>query len=991
MGFRSFPTSLILLLLVSLGAWDEARSQDAGSLRGVILDEDFDTPVAGAVVTLEGADGRAESDENGTLLFPGLPPGTYRVLASRDGFLRGRSDTVVVRAGEISDVTLRLTADVVDLDEFVVTGEEMLDSPEIALVEIRQDAASFTDVLGAEFISRLGASDAGKALQKTAGVSLAGDRYIVVRGLADRYNAVLLNGTPVPSSDPDKRAVNIDLFPASIIQNLQTAKTFTPDLPGEGTGATIDIISKGVPEKTMAKVKVGTGYNTLTTGSDKFRFYQGGGTGMFGTLDDRRLPAFVKNSVPPARASLPGEAGAPTRQLLQDSDSVLARPMGTRTGTAPFPFTAEITLAKRGEFFGAPAGVLAAFDYRKSYGSDVNGFSGRYTYGPDGTPFDASRRLQVDVGRETLRASSLIVAGIEPRPTESIKLTYFSNLSAEDRATLRTGPGRTPIPQPPAFNPDYLYRESLAYTERYLGVLQFAGRKVLGEIEDERAPVLNWAATYSQSSQDEPDHRFVEMLSNPALDTFGFPGSFDIPPFRRYWRSLEDSRYNLSFDYEQLLFGTKEKGIKFQFGGGYDHSSRDYVADSFAYNDKSLEIANKVNPPKGFTFGQVLLYGNRPITSFADTEQALYVFRFTPEESYKAKQDIPSAFVNFHADVSENFGFDFGFRVEQTNIDIAASDFVDIAEDEYKFLFLSPEERLDPEIRELLLPANINKARADPRLQYRRYVDLSEVHVLPALSGNWDISDNARLRGAFSRTVARPSFKEIAPVLIRDAETSEVFLGNRDLQVSDVTNYDLRWEWTPQPGTLAAISVFSKTITDTIEKTFASGVEQFANTGTANVHGFELEADTNLGFIDPSLKDFGIGANYSFISSSIERTDASIFGATRRLQGQPDYLFNFNLTYNNDDIGFDAGLFLNVTGQYLDAVGQDIEPDVYVRPATTLDAALGFRVGQTGKLTLRAANLTNERHVKYFDTFGTPLHTITNRGVSYALSYEQTW
>lgn len=983
--------ALALLALVAFGVTDPASGQDFGSLRGLILDEDFDTPVAGAAVSLEGAGGNAESDENGNFVLPNLAPGTYRVIASREGFLRGRSDPVVVRAGEVGQITIRLTADIVDLDEFVVTGEEMLDSPEIALVEIRQDAASFTDVLGAEFISKLGATDAGKALQKTAGVSLAGDRYIVVRGLADRYNAVLLNGTPVPSSDPDKRAVNIDLFPASIIQNLQTAKTFTPDLPGEGTGATIDIVSKGVPDKTFVKVKVGTGYNTLTTGSDKFRFYQGGGTGMFGTLDDRRLPPFVKNSVPPARASLPGEAGAPTRQLLEDADSVLARPMGTRTGTAPFPFTGEVTIAKRGEFFGAPAGVLAALDYRKSYGSDVNGFSGRYTYGPDGRPLEASRRLQVDVGRETLRASGLIVAGIEPRPTESLKLTYFTNLSAEDRATLRQGPGRTPLPESPAFQPDYLYRESLAYTERYLGVIQFAGRKVLGEIEDEQAPVLRWAATYSQSSQDEPDHRFVEMLSNPALDTFGFPGSFNIPPFRRYWRSLQDSRYNLSFDYEKLLAGTKEKGIKMRFGGGYDHSQRDYVADSFAYNDKSLEIANKVNPPPGLKFGDVLLYGNRPITSYADTEQALYVYRFTPEESYKAKQDIPSAFLNFHADVSESFGFDVGFRIEQTNIDIAASDFVDLAEDEYKLLFLSPEEQIDPELRELLLPGNINQARSDPRLQYRRYVDLSEVHVLPAVSGNWDISDTARLRGAFSRTVARPSFKELAPVLTRDAETSDVFIGNRDLQVSDVSNYDLRWEWTPQPGSLLAVSVFSKTITDTIEKTFATGVEQFVNTGTANVHGFELEADTNLGFIDPSLDDISIGANYSFINSSIERADSSIFGATRRLQGQPDYLFNFNLTYNNEDIGFDAGLFLNVTGQYLDAVGQDIDPDVYVRPATTLDASLGFRVGETGKLSLRAANLTNERYVKYFDTFGSPIHTITNRGVSYSLSYEQTW
>lgn len=601
-----------------LGAWlcvlawiIPATAQQVGGVRGKVLDPEFNAALPNATVVLEGAGLSVQTGPDGTFTFGQVPPGNYEVSVQREGYNRARASNIIVNAGRFTETSVEMSGQVVELEDFVVTAEDLVGTQEFQL-DIQQSLTSFANVLGSDFISKMGASDVGKALAKVAGINIIGDRYVVVRGLADRYNAVLLNDAPVPSSDPDRRAPNIDLFPGSIVQSLQTSKTFTPDLPGEATGGSINIITKSVPDKNFAKAKVGLAYDTLATGNSQFLTYLGGGTGFLGSLDQRRLPDFIRGAdLPRQIAPAPGTK---EDQIFRDKvNNALPRTMGT-SKVAPSPdFTFESTIGRRGEYFGKPAGLLFALDYRKQYRFDPDGTESRYLFGSDGNPINVNRRVQVQRGTDSVRGSFLLVGGVQPQPGDEIKLTIFSNLAAQDRASLRVGPkdiAPGPNPLPPDVN---YYRESLVYTERRLQVLQLTGRHHWDGVDGTEKDVFKWFGTYNRSAQYEPDQRFIEGEITQS-GQYHIANAGQIPPARRFWRELHDERWNFGGDYERLLFKEGEKKTKLKFGGGFDVSTRDYRADNFAYisgaNAGDLPNAMKPFTTPDSTLGDVWNYGN---------------------------------------------------------------------------------------------------------------------------------------------------------------------------------------------------------------------------------------------------------------------------------------------------------------------------------------------------------------------------------------------
>jgi len=984
-----------LLVAAGLALWARPlRAQEAaGGLRGRVLDADFRAPVAGAIISVEGTGLRVPTDGEGLFSLGGLPAGTYALRIEREGYGVVRVADRTVRGGAFTEVEVDLLAEALELDEFIVAPAEEFEGAEIAL-DIQQDLTSFANVMGSDFISKIGASDVGKALTKVAGINVIGDRYVVIRGLADRYNAVLLNGAGVPSSDPDRRAPNIDLFPASIVRNIQTSKTFTPDLPGEATGGSINIITKSIPDRSFAKAKLSLGYDTRATGNSRFLTYQGGGTGAFGTLSSRRLPQFIRNAPLPQIIAV-GDGQKADQEFRDRVNNTLARPMGASEATAPPDTGIEATIGVRGTFWDRPAGLLLALDHRKQYRLDLDGEEGRYNFVQDGSAGFVSRRVNVQRGTESLRGSLLLVAGIEPQAGDEIKLTLFTNLSAQDRASVRRGPRDIPVgPTPPPADVDY-YRESLTYTERRLQVLQLSGRHHWeGPVDDEQY-LLNWFAAYNLSSQDEPDHRFIEAEITPE-GLYRPIGNAVIPLFRRYWRELQDQRWNIGLDNEIVLFGEEEQKTRVKFGAGFDVITREYRADNFAYNlglnnSEFFPSALKPSPYPGATWADVYNYGN-PLNASIDGNPVAghYLFRSTAPEEYDAFFSAPSAFLMVRTDLSERLQAMFGFRFEQSNYSINATDISEVAREngDLAVALLPPEDRTVTNINDLL--AGGERARNNPAVQAASKVRLNESHVLPAFSFKYDAGDHFALRGSWSRTIARPSFKELAPVAFRDAESGTDFVGNSGLRISNIDNFDLRLEYYPPGGGTAAVNLFSKFIADPIELS-NTGFRQFINSKDATIYGFEFEFDRDLGFIDQSLRPFSVGTNFAYLRSQAQRETFSVFGTTRRLQGQPDSIFNFNVIYDNREYGLGAGLLLNVTGPYLDSVGQGVIPDIFVDPVTTLNAFLSLKIGKNGKVTLRANNLTQSPSRKVYDNAARDLYELANSSIQYSISCEWEW
>lgn len=975
-----------------------AQEAPAGALRGTVVDADFSQGLAGVRVVLEGTDRAAVTDDDGIFFLNELPPATYVVGLSKEGYIRQRYSDILVSPGAVKEIRLEISSDVVELEEFVVSAEDLIADEAVNLLDVRQSMVQFADVIGAEFIAATGASDAGEALAKIVGTSVVDSRYVVVRGLSDRYNTVVLNGARIPSSDPDKRAVNVDIFPGGLIETLSNTKTFSPNVPGESTGGYINIITKSIPTGPFVKFSVKTGYNIQATGNGEFVSYRGGGVGFLGTKDDRELPGFIRGTtleqLDPSQGFVPLE--------VQASRDFAARELGRRaTGVtvkeAPMDFSFSAEAGTQFDLDGHALGLLAGISYSKDYRFDPETEIARYRYSPNSRTSLPVRRFVGPGSQESLLAAILLAAGYEVTEDDTVKLTFFSNIAAEDEAFFQWGGSLGSQAEPDDTRPlatdrPIFLREALQYKERRLSTIQLAGDHVRPDSGD---TTINWVAAYSESSQDEPDQRFTNVTFSERTGFYGGAGpEWPGEQIERLWRRLEDDNYFLGLDVETPLFDDGSGNSRIMFGASFDRSTREYEAENFAYIFAAsspaivpLTIATP-NDRRAVTLGDQIATLDRLPAEIRGTrarDRTVYLFRNGLPETYSARQTITSGYGMITTDVTEDLQLMFGARAEFFDLDL----FRDLDVDN---LTSRPDADATAAIS---IDLNTGEPIPADELGTAR---VSEVNVLPAASATWDFTDNMKLRTAFSRTVARPSFKELAPVFTRDPGSGDRFVGVPSLRTSNITNADVRWEWFLGEGDIIAASAFTKLIEDPIELNSRGGLLYFRNEDEGNLYGFELEAQKNLGFLDEAFEDISLQANYTALISSVEvrvpsERRAAGLSTNRRLQGQPDYIFNFNMTYDNKDTGWFSGLFLNVTGELLYAVGglddTSFVQDVFQKPITSLDFVISKKFAERWKLSFRAENLTNHRRERKY-TSGA-LYEAYQSGTTYSLSLSGEW
>jgi outer membrane receptor protein involved in Fe transport len=943
--------TLVLLFCLHVSAHGQGT---VGGLRGQVIDDDFRQPIADVAVRIDELGRTIQSDGDGRFFFNDVPPGTYTVTATREGYRLREPRRIAVSAGSVNEAEIEMIGEVVDLDDFVVSAEDLVSADPAALLDVRASAMAIGDVIGADFIAKVGGSDVGDVVKRIVGTSVADSRYVVIRGLSDRYNTVLLNGARIPSSDPDKRAVNIDIFPSNLVGELSNTKTFTPDLPGESTGGSINIVTKGAPEKPFVNASIGIGYNNQSTENAKYITYRGAGTGIFGTQNDRKLPQLFRGFK--RDAELTQEQVEANRR---DAARLLDPTTGVTTREAPLDFSLSASSGTRVEnFMGGPLGVLAAFTYSKKYDFDPEVTRAQTLLaGPPGfvSPF-RKFEFESQESAETLLVGLLVAGGWDPTPNNRLKLTIFANVAAEDRGFFQKGlvvggtedPGKVTIEDAP----DVALREGLQYVERRLRTIQLSGRHDFPSLQDSS---FHWTAAYSLSSQDEPDGRYSSARFNRPTQTYTQLPEFRGPPTQRYWRHLDDTNYNIVAEMRIPLFrnASGEEKALLRLGANFDYSTRDYRADTFAYTNEFLVNYPGIEDPSdslGFTAGDVI-----------GREASLT--RLSNPEIYDASQVVAAGFAMTEFNMGKNFKVNVGLRAELTDIRV----------------FTDPEGFFDPQTGALLGPPAVPGPTTDPFTgapiprDELGIANIEQVDVLPALGVTWDFQSNMKLRFAGSRTIARPSFKELAQIYITDPISTSQFRGNSALETSTIDNVDLRWEWYPSPGDVVAISAFTKFIQRPIELFTSPSFDFFANQDSAIIYGYEFEIQKNLGFLAEELRHFSIGFNGTKLYSQVELVEeakaqriAADLDPDRRLQGQPDYLLNFNLTYDNKDTGIFAGIFLNVTGETLYQAGsQDADKgfaaDLFQQPITSLDFTLSKKLSETFKFTLRVENLVNSK------------------------------
>ncbi|MDX5320847.1 MAG: carboxypeptidase-like regulatory domain-containing protein, partial [Bacteroidota bacterium] len=270
-------------------------SAQKGILKGNVLDKELNEVLTGVTVYVKETQQGAMTDYNGDYLLE-ITPGVYTVEFSYIGKSPQKFEQVKIKAGE----TLTLNVSLEDNIEVLVEAEvkaEAIKNTEVAVLDLQKKALTVQNNISNQEIKRAGASNAGESMKQVTGASLEGGKFMVMRGLGDRYSITQMNGVTLPSTDPYRNSTSMDLIPAGMIDNIVTSKTFTPDLPGSFTGGNINISTKAFPDKKVFGFGISTGYNSLGSFQNNFLSHQGGNLDWLGYDDGTRTldPVFVEH------------------------------------------------------------------------------------------------------------------------------------------------------------------------------------------------------------------------------------------------------------------------------------------------------------------------------------------------------------------------------------------------------------------------------------------------------------------------------------------------------------------------------------------------------------------------------------------------------------------------------------------------------------------------------------------------------------------------
>lgn len=585
-----------------------------GQIAGYLVSAETEGPVTGARVVVAGTETAVISDEDGYFEFE-LPRGQYDLTINDPNYGSRDVSSIRVMANVATGVNLTMSLEGEGLIEEVVAVGTYI--PSTATAQER-DSSAVLDAIGSEQMARFGDSDAASALKRVAGVSIQNE-FAVVRGMSGRYISSTLNGALMPSTDPLRRDVPLDLFPASILGGIDIQKSFTPNLPGDSTGGAIAMITKGMPEETGGKVSVSLGYNSRTTFNDAVS-YEGGGSDYLGMDDGTREE--------PSSLSSLTNGGNDSLQLVSESQRINAS-----KGLEPILAVHEVS-AQPDKGFSISYG---SFEETDSGAAGIYGalqYSDKWDVRHDATLNDVDGEGGYERSKRKIDLSGYFVYGREIGNS-----TYTSKsilLRKSDDTTRVTRRNDTDLE-----TEEY----SLQWVERQFLSQQFTGEHYFNLFADD---TLTWSVGYAQTTRDEPDRRTYTYARSPESDA---PLRFQGVAERRFSELTEDA-ITLGVDYLSEITLTDLILLKVNTGLMYSTKERD------------VEVARYQNTPvtsldTSLPIEQILSLEN------IDSGAFYYDGSTTSTDSYTATDDLFALYLSTEFDM-DTVSFLIGARLEDS-------------------------------------------------------------------------------------------------------------------------------------------------------------------------------------------------------------------------------------------------------------------------------------------------------------------------------------
>lgn len=942
--FTPHPLAFSLLLalspmaLLASGAATAATVSPAEqlALKGVVSTADG-KPIAGAKVLVMEAAVNVETGADGRFELI-LAPGSYTLVTMADGYDSRTVDGLSLDGSTPEQqITLETppaepaeSADSADTGvvpegaenatqiEGVTVEERFVEGGLSLATDEKKSSAAVAEVIGAEQIKRAGDSDTASALKRVTGLTLVDGKFIYVRGLGERYSSVLLNGATVPSPDPTRRVVPLDLFPTDIIDSIAVQKSYSASMPAEFGGGTIALRTRGIPFKPVAKVSGTLGFSPSETFQDGLG-YGGGTSDWFGYGNGvRRLPDDLatatqnRNFLREQTPVFP--QGFTPAQVEQFGESLATRGYDTeRQKIGP----------KAG--FGASLGNAYAFGPEDSY--NQYGFLFSMRYNSEWNQIDEQRREfrasnqglvernRADVNRtiQNIELSGFLSAGLFLGENHQFKATtVFARLTDDE---TRRSQGEDDSQQ--------VRNTLLRWIETQLLSQQLSGEHTFVDANNLN---FTWTLTGATAKRIEPNTRFYRYDLDSSSNSYVF-SRFAESNSQRFG-ALDDQSKSLDFAFKYPIALEDYGTLELSAGGSATNRDREADLRSFAFNTGGVQgipesVFRLQDPSMIFTPQNIRPNGFRLFETTRATD------------NYVADQSLRGYFFQADYNYNDKFRINLGLRRE-TN---------------------------DQSVRTF----SISDPNAPPVLSSR-----DEGDNLPALNATYFFDDKKQLRFGYSETLSRPDFRELSPAPFLDPVQDVDTIGDPNLKTTGLKNYDLRYEQYFSSTESFSVALFYKDFSNPIEKLRIGGgsgfLQQLANADAANIYGLELDVFKGLGFLNGKagglwgidFERFFVSANYSRIKSEISLNPVQAAFQTnldRPMQGQSPYVSNLQFGYISKDRSKEATLLFNRAGERIAQVGVQTQPDIYEQPFNQLDFTYRQKLWQDWTLRVRARNL----------------------------------
>lgn len=961
-GGAVLRTLINLLILISISTAAFAQS---GKISGKIVDAESGDAVIGCNVIVEGTSIGAAADIDGIYTIPNVPVGNYNLVFTSVGYSKKTVTNVEVKASQLTVIDIVLPIESFETDEVIITAEAAKNT-EAGLLVNRQKSNVVSDAISSEQFSRSGASSAADAVKQVVGASIVDGKYVFVRGLGDRYSSTQLNGAELPSSDPNRKAFQMDLLPTNLLDNIVTIKTFTPDKPGNFSGGIVDIGTKNFPKQFTLKVSTSSSYNSYATFNDNNIDYTGVKGNFFGFDDGtRNLPSFLSdpNLVLPVvqQARFDGELAA----KLDNASRAFNNVMDFSRGTVPLSNNFAISVGEEiATGIESSFGYLGSVTYSRDHSFYDDGSIGRYILTGQGEN-QLTPNLLLDDTRSTAESNLGGLANLSYKFSNYHQIHTNLFYTKSGTSETRFMEGGWPQEFGSGADAPIYFNRVLSYTERDIRSLQFSGEHFFESI---LGLGFDWNVSLSKTTQDEPDRRLItsaEQKINDQVNHIITGSGFDSPS--RYFRNLEDNSNTYSFNIKLPFKQWDGKKAEFKVGAFYQENDRSFNERIFTYNiDNRLfnkldgNITEIFSPQyMGITSIDTMSNGNLRY-NFGNTISDNTRLR----NQYNGDQKVTAIYGMIDIPIFASLNLVTGVRYETTELSLLSAD------------------------------PTINEGRID------------EADLLPSLNIIYRLNDEMNFRAAYTKTLARPTFREIAPFSTKEFVNDVELQGNPNLKRNLITNYDIRWEWFINPGEIFAISGFYKEMENPIELAFAEGsnrsnpIINYVNVPKSTLLGAEFEARVGLRYISDLFSNFFFSGNLSLVESTVDIAGAelqqrlgidSTASRERQLQGQSPFILNLGINYINYDFGTSVSLDYNVFGERLSKVSANITPDVFEQPVSRLNLNISQKIIDNFTLKFAVKNILNSSYKEVYKYNGQEyIYREYTNGINYSvgISYE---